>query len=158
MSAQKYLHTNPTRSTMNQRLFARLNSRIKRALNFSPESLPQHTPLPEVPEYDAERVALKVFETDKGIDIECDLSSFAHEDIRVAARKDCLIIEASAKESANMSFYLGNPLAEDVRQVIPLGFTIGKHSFRSQQRNGILVVHVDKPLVNVKIREEAIGV
>jgi len=157
MSAQKYLLSKPVRSTMNQRLFARLNSRFKKALNFSPESLPQHTPLPEVPEYLTERVALKVFETDKGIDIECDLSSFAHEDIRVTNSKNCLIIEARAKGSANMSFYLGNPLAEDLRQVIPLDFPIGKHSFRSQQRNGILVVHVDKPAVNVKIREEAIG-
>ena len=160
MSTRKNFPADPADLKSNQRLLAHLHSEIEKVFQRShtalPELAPQLAQQPEISGQPVERVSLKLFETDKGVDIECDLSGFDSEDVKVSAGKDCLVIEATTKESSQTNFYLGDPTAENFRKVIPLGFTIGKHSFRSQRRHGVLVVHVDKPTVGVAYCEDVI--
>lgn len=158
MSVRKHFRANLADSHNNHRLLAHLHSEIENILQRTRATLSERASQPEVSSQPTERVALTIFETDKGVDIECDLSSFDDEDVKVSASKDCLIIEATTKESADMHFYLGDPSAENIRKVIPLGFTIGKRAFRTQRRNGMLAVHVDKPTVGVTNRKKAIEV
>ena len=156
MSTRRNFPADPADLKSNHRLLAHLHSEIEKVFQRSHTTLPELALQPEISDQPVERVALNLFETDKGVDIECDLSNFDDEDIKVSASKDCLVIEATTKESSKMSFYLGDPTAENFRKVIPLGFTIGKHSFRSQRRSGSLVVHIDKPTVGVAYCEDVI--
>ena len=156
MSKQRSFPANPADVKSNHRLLAHLHSEIDKVFQRSQTTLPELAPQSEISHQPTERVALNLFETDKGVDIECDLSGFDGEDVEVSAGKDCLVIEATTKESSQTNFYLGDPTAENFRKVIPLGFTIGKHSFRSQRRHGVLVVHVDKPSVGVAYCEDVI--
>ena len=160
MSTRRNFPADPADLKSNHRLLVHLHSEIEKVFQRSQTTLPELAselaPEPDVPDQPFERVSLNLFETDKGVDIECDLSSFDGEDITVSARKDCLVIEAAAKESSKTNFYLGDPSAENFRKVIPLGFAIDNHSFRSQRRHGVLVVHVDKPTVGVAYSEDVI--
>ena len=156
MSSRKHFPANPADSNSNQRLLTHLHSEFEKVFQRTRSTMPEFASQSEVSSQPTERVSLNLFETDKGVDIECDLSSFDGEDITVSARKNCLIIEAIFKETSDMSFYLGDPSAENFRKVIPLGFAIGRHSFRTQRRNGMLVVHVDKPTVGMGNRKETI--
>ena len=156
MSTRRNFPADPADLKSNHRLLAHLHSEIEKVFQRSQTILPELAPEPDAPDQPFERVSLNLFETDKGVDIECDLSSFDGEDITVSAGKDCLIIEATTKESSKMNFYLGDPSAENFRKVIPLGFAIGNQSFRSQRRHGVLVVHVDKLTVGVAYCEDVI--
>ena len=153
MSLRKHFRANTADSNSDHRLLAHLQSEIERVFQRTRATLPMRAPQPEVSSQPPERVALNIFETDKGVDIECDLSSFDGEDVKVSASKNCLIIEATTKDTQHMNFYLGDPTAESIRKVVPLGFAIGKDSFRTQCQNGMLAVHVDKPTVSVANRK-----
>lgn len=154
MSLRKHFRANSADSHSDHSLLTHLHSEIERVFQRTRATLPMLAPQPEVSSQPTERVTLNLFETDKGVDIECDLSSFDGEDVKVSASKNCLIIEATTKDTQHMNFYLGDPTAESIRKVIPLGFTIGKHSFRTRRQNGMLAVHVDKPTVSVPSRRE----
>lgn len=156
MSLREHFRANPADSKSNHNLLAHLHSEFKKILQRPRAALPEKTLQPEVSRLPVERVALNLFETDKGVDIEFDLSGFDSEEVKVSASKNCLIIEACAKETSHMNFYLGDPTVENIRKVIPLGFSIGKHAFRKQHRNGMLAVHIDKPNVEVARRKQPV--
>lgn len=154
MSFRKHFRANPADSKSNHSLLTHLHSEIKKVFHRPRAALPEQFSQHDVSKPPIERVTLNLFETDKGVDIEFDLYGFDGEDVTVSASKNCLIIEACAKETSDMNFYLGDPSVENIRKVIPLGFTIGKHAFRKQHRNGVLAVHIDKPNVRVARRKE----
>ena len=153
MSKSKHFSVNSADLNSNHRLLAHLQSEIEKAFKRTRSIMPEPAPQSEVVNPPTSHAELNLFETDKGVDIEVDLSSFDDEDVKVSASKDCLIIEATNKEAPQMSFYLGDPTAANFRKVIPLGFHIGRHSYRTQRRNGMLAVHVDKPSVKVVNRK-----
>ncbi len=156
MSLQKHFRANPADPKSNHSLLTHLHSEIKKVFQRPRTTLPEKTSQPDVSKPPIERVALNLFETDKGVDIEFDLAGFDGEEVTVSASKNCLIIEACAKGTSDMNYYLGDPSVENIRKVIPLGFTIGKHAFRKQHRNGMLAVHIDKPNVGVARRKQPI--